>query len=103
MGFSLKDLDNSRHDIPLGLMTSLEFWKFIDGVITQYNNTKVDVIYDGRLSYEIMGNITAVIYDYLKSEYPDILSYIQHDNEGNDKILGCLIFAMINGYSLELS
>ena len=63
IGFKSKDLNNSMRDNPLGWMTSFGILDFVKGVVTHYKNTDDDVICGGRSSYEILGNMTAAVYE----------------------------------------
>ena len=63
IGFKSKDLNNSMRDNPLGWMTSFGILDFVKGVVTHYKNTEDDVICGGRSSYEILGNMTAAVYE----------------------------------------
>ena len=84
VGFTSNALNNSLRKAPSGWMTSFGIWKFVRGVVKYYSNTQVGVG-SGQpgddSSYEIIGRITAIIYDYMTVDFPDVLNEIQRDNK----------------------
>jgi len=79
VGFSKNDLSNTGNNRSkaFGLMTSFGYKDM--GIL--YANSREDCVKEGNSSYRILGEIEGIIFDFLQTEYPEVLKAILADNK----------------------
>eukprot|EP00816_Leptocylindrus_hargravesii_P001797 CAMPEP_0196808426 /NCGR_PEP_ID=MMETSP1362-20130617/8410_1 /TAXON_ID=163516 /ORGANISM="Leptocylindrus danicus, Strain CCMP1856" /LENGTH=390 /DNA_ID=CAMNT_0042182765 /DNA_START=287 /DNA_END=1459 /DNA_ORIENTATION=+ len=78
VGFTKTDVSNTGNNRSksVGLMSSFGYKDV--GIL--YANSLADSVKEGNSSYSILGEIEDIIFDFLQSEYPDVLRDILADN-----------------------
>eukprot|EP00816_Leptocylindrus_hargravesii_P001650 CAMPEP_0196803726 /NCGR_PEP_ID=MMETSP1362-20130617/3204_1 /TAXON_ID=163516 /ORGANISM="Leptocylindrus danicus, Strain CCMP1856" /LENGTH=379 /DNA_ID=CAMNT_0042175525 /DNA_START=453 /DNA_END=1592 /DNA_ORIENTATION=+ len=85
LGLDIKHFCNShkmRGRPPRGFMTSFGLLSIIEGGLASlYNNTKVNVENGDDVLFDILGEMEAILHDWLEENHPDILRQLKKDNE----------------------